>query len=457
MKARALRVRLSVALLAVAACSDGDPPPTDPGSGTGFVEVRSDPSGGRVFLDGQDRGRVTPDTIRGLSGRHEILVRIDSAGATYGYRVQLTVPPDSIVRVTGPLMLARCVQNSCPLVEAHTPNRIRFSRSPAGPLFYTTGAGNGLLWPVANANSYASNGVPVFAALIGGTDSVSTGIYDMAYYAGRPFPSVRIAADLFSLRQSFWVLPPPAFLNFVTARGMEITEEVIGSPNRDDVVVVRVTFRNVTDRESYRASDPVIRPGGVRFERAFIGFALDADIGVAADDLFTYDPDLNAVIAYDAAFREDEYSGGFASKPGLVGLRILDAPAGTRRILNGWPNILGGNPIGDWGAGRGSEGAGYIILSGTRSYTPDHPEDIIGHLAGIIPNDYRLAVSAGPITLAPNDSASITVAIALAEPVAGTFTSGTAIDSGEPRTRDRPIMRVAAALLERLRAAEGIR
>jgi hypothetical protein len=125
-------------------------------------------------------------------------------------------------------------------------------------------------------------------------------------------------------------------------------------------------------------------------------------------------------------------------------------------VLNGWPSTIAGVQ-GDWKAGQITETLGYSLMSGRLAYAPDHIDDTIGHLPNSSPADYRISVSAGPITLAPGDSTFLTVAIALAEPVAGTFTSGTLVPSGDPKVPDRTIMKVAATLRQRLVAAEALR
>jgi hypothetical protein len=96
------------------------------------------------------------------------------------------------------------------------------------------------------------------------------------------------------------------------------------------------------------------------------------------------------------------------------------------------------------------------MLSGIRPYAPDHPDLGIGFLPSV-PSDMRMTVSAGPVTLPPGDSVTITVAVAVAEPVPGTFTSGAGfLEPGEPHDQTRPIYAVAAGLRERLLAAEHV-
>ncbi|HSL70136.1 MAG TPA: hypothetical protein VK864_07820, partial [Longimicrobiales bacterium] len=241
-----------------------------------------------------------------------------------------------------------------------------------------------------------------------------------------------------------------------TVRGVQVSETVVASQSVEDLIVIRLVFRNVTNLPSYQAVDPLMPAGGLRFDQVYVGFALDGDIGTSSDDLFSYDPDRNTVFMYDAAFVENAFVSGASTRPGLVGLRILDAPAGARMVLNGWPSTIG--PVsGDWRAGFQSEPIGHAMLSGQIAHNPDHPNNTIGHLPGVQAADYRISVSAGPITLAPGDSTFLTVAVALADPAPGTFTSGTVVSSGDPTAVGRAIMLVAEPLRQRLQAAEALR
>ena len=62
----------------------------------------------------------------------------------------------------------------------------------------------------------------------------------------------------------------------------------------------------------------------------------------------------------------------------------------------------------------------------------------------------------GPLRLAPGDSARIVLAVALAPPAPGTFTSGTNIPPGNPDDTGRQMYRVVALLRERLAEAETL-
>src|SRR5688572_12299323 len=243
-----------VSVLFLAACREADAP-LSPGSGNGYLYVASDPPGGHIVIDGQDRRRVTPDTIYGLAGRHTVTVWLDSAGDRYSYSVPLDVRRDSVTRIDGPLMLGRCT-TTCGAIGTHTPHRMRFTRSAAGPLFYKGATNAGLVWPWSSGKSYTANGLPVFGGMMSGRDAVSLGIYDLSYLVGRPFPRTTQGTDWFALRQTFWVMPPALLQSVATVRGIEVYEEVIGRTSENDVLLVRVVFRNVTHSALYQATDP---------------------------------------------------------------------------------------------------------------------------------------------------------------------------------------------------------
>src|SRR5690606_26783149 len=134
---------------------------------------------------------------------------------------------------------------------------------------------------------------------------------------------------------------------------------------------------------------------------------------------------------------------------GLVGMRVLEAPEGSTVLLNAWSTGL------DWNAGRTGEEFGYGMLSGSSVVSPQHAHERIGHMP---PNagDMRMSVTAGPLTLAPGDSAQIVIAVAVAPPVGGTYTSGVTMQPGDPLEARRPLAEAAANLRQRMVAAEGI-
>jgi len=446
-------------VVVAAGCREADRP--GPPVYGGLVVVDSDPRGARIFVDGKQRAQVTPDTLSDVPvGRREVGAQLDSAGVPYGFAELVDVPDEGTVQVLGPLLF-RCTSDNCfrAFTKYRTANTIRFATSPTGHLFYIDGTGDGLFWPSGTQNSYVAGGGAAFAGEWSATSTrVSFGPYSLGdgfgnyahYLAGRPGPHVEESGIGLSLRQTAWVLPPGSFVLYNTVRGLEIEQEVIGRHDIEGVLLVRLTFRNITDRPAYRRMDP-LPAEGVMYTRAYIAFTLDVDIGEPTDDLVSYDPDLGLVFVYDAQFRENGFQAGWANRPGLVGVRVLEAPAGVTPILSAWPRSA------DWYPGTVGEGTGWGWLAGQQDETkyPRHPDERIGY-APTTPDDYRIVASAGPLRLAPGDSATLTVAVVIAEPEPGTFVSGQTVPPGDPLDPNRQILRVAEGLRQRAIAAEAL-
>ncbi len=424
------------------------------GPGNGAVYVQSDPPGARIAVDGRGTGRITPDTVNGLGGQHEIIVTLDSMGFAYRYGAQVRISGDSIASITGPVVL-RCGLPSCysGLRRYHSIDNLRFATNALGALFLEDGIGDGLLWPVTTRNSYASQGMPMFAARLPNGDTVGLGIYDVGFLAGRPAPPPQVEGGELRLTQNTWVIPPAAMITLATARGLRIEQHVVASALVPDAIGVRIVAHNISADPLYVLTDPLIPSEGLTYENAWIGFGLDADIGNSGDDALSYIPAADLVFAYDYTWDEPGFEGIARRAPGLIGLTVLETPTGTNAVLNGWRNVGGVTP--DWGGGRTNEFVGLRMMSGIGTYAPGHPDPRIGHIpAGA--GDVRLLLSAGPFTLAPGDSAAFTFAVVVAEPVAGTFESGTPMEPGEPFDATRPAAQAAANLVDRARAARAL-
>jgi hypothetical protein len=447
--------RLGLTLLLAASlwgCREGDGPLVP---GDARVSVASDPPGARILLDGRHTGLRTPDTVRGLSRRHDVAARLDTLGIAYGFLAQVVASADELAEVFGPLVM-RCGTEVCwdQHHRLHSPFRIRFATNPVGALFLRAGRGGGLFWPAQSSHSYVSGGMPVFAALTDARDTVALGVYDQRYLAGRPTPTTTSDGARFDLTQSTWVLPPVEALTYRTARGIEVEQHASAVAAAEDVVIVRLVFRNISRSRAYRAVDPIVPSAGVSYDAAYIGFALDPDIGGPANDWVSYAPGLDLVFAYSSNLRVMEFGGDARAAPGLVGLRMLDAPDGATVVLNGWAHG-GGAGHTDWRAGSANERAGWGMLSGLQPYAPAHAHRRIGHLPPV-PGDVRISISAGPVRLHPGDEAEITFALLLAAPVPDTYTSGTPVEPGDPFDGARTIARVAGNLFElAARAAQG--
>jgi len=309
-------------------------------------------------------------------------------------------------------------------------------------------------WPSVSNNSYVSGGMIAFAGLLGGRDTVSLGIYDSGYLAGRPAPAIAQAADRIEVGQRTWVVPPSSVIQRITVRGIEISERLLATGEVDDVVLLHLVFRNVTHDPLYAALDPTVPAGGIAFEQAWVGFMLDPDVGTASDDALSYERDLDLVYAYDVRWDENNFGGGYARAPGLIGLRMLNAPPDATVMLNGWTSQGAGSQ--DWVSGQLNERNGWNMLSGLRPFSPDHPDRRLGHLP-LGPGDVRISVSAGPLRIAPRDSVAVTVAIMLADPVAGAFNSGTQMEPGEPTDRTRSLYAAAGNLFRKAVEAATVR
>lgn len=442
-------------------CREPDAPVAPGEAGTLIVD--SDPQGARLLVNGEETGQETPDTLRDLVAEEDTVeVLLDTLGLEYGFVIPVrAASPNEVITVRGPLLL-RCASSSCVqgTVAYHEPNTVRFATSPLGALLYTSGAGGGLFWPGATTNSYVSGANAVIAGVRESTgDTVALGPYDYDYLVGRPVPEMELADGRYTFRQTSWILPSGG-LGISTIRGIEIEQTIMGDAAVDDVVVVRLVFRNITGDPLYRTFDPGVPPSGETYESVYVGFTLDADIGnvsgEADDDRLSYDADRDLVFVYDGDFLADAFGGGWNARPGVVGVRVLEAPAGTTVALNAWPKSYDGVPV-DWSAGMGSEPAGWRWLSARHQFLSNHPDERIGHAPGSAA-DYRVSVAAGGdgLRLAPGDTASLTVAVLIGEPVAGTFTSGTDLEPGDPTDTDRALYQVVAELLQRADEAEGV-
>ncbi|HEX9615105.1 MAG TPA: hypothetical protein VGA55_06345, partial [Bacteroidota bacterium] len=174
--------------------------------------------------------------------------------------------------------------------------------------------------------------------------------------------------------------------------GVHITTETYSwnSSFRDvwDIVFIRYTIRN-------------IRPDQKNWTEAYIGFAMDADIGDPTNDLTGSLPDLNLGFTYSSA-NLTSLEQGLDHPPGYVGLKFLDGPA--RDSITGaakmstfvkWANELNPN----------TDEIRYDLMSkGTYDLTDSEPAD------------KRMLISSGPFDLAYGDSVQLVVAVVFAWP-----------------------------------------
>jgi hypothetical protein len=215
----------------------------------------------------------------------------------------------------------------------------------------------------------------------------------------------------------------------------------VDSTTVEDVIFVQYEIKNVSDDERYRRFYPWIPEEGYTYESLYVGFGFDVDVGEAVNDFGTFDPALGLSFMYDAFFR-DETLGDYSDRPALVGLVTVQPPAGaTERTHTLWRHSD------DWDDGDRHDFAWRVLAGRLAPGDPiqDHPSPVIGY-QGSEPDDYRLTEAFGPLRLAPGETMTYAVAIIIAEPVPGTFTSGIRVSPGDPTDSNRQILDIAANL-----------
>lgn len=451
MTARSLATTLAALgfLLFLAACQHSS---TAPGAPSSFL-VDSDPQGATIYLDGTSQNKITPDSLLDVpAGNHTIGLLLDTAGILYQFNAQTTIVPDSMPPIRWPLLL-HCGDTTCldPYIRRVTAAGMDFAVGANGTLFFEQGSGGVLYYPAGSSQSYMSVGAPVSAGFLGtNTPSVGPSPYDFYYYAGRPAPDTVRAGGVYQITQSSWLVPPPPYQQYLTGRGLKMDEQILTDEAYPGTVFLRIVFRNIMADTLYEMADPILYgTGGLTFENAYLGFAIDPDIGDATDDIVSYAPGDDLVFAYDSNFQESGFAAD-ANAPALVGLEMLQAPAAATIVMTGWPSSW------DWAGASNSEANALAFLSGTQPDTltgaPNYPDPHIGYVPTAAA-DVRIAVTAGPINLAPGDSVVFRVALVIAPPVAGTFQSGTFMAPGDPLNASRPIMSVAGNLIQRAQQA----
>jgi hypothetical protein len=422
------------------------------GPGGARIYVDSDPRGAVIVLDGHDTGLRTPDTVRSVSGgTHTFEAYFDSAGERFTLQAKVDVRSS-----TGSMLLplvARCSSTGNCVGDSatyHDVAGLHFATNPATMPFFTSGRAEGLRYPGVGGDAYASVGGVVLAGTPTGTsNAVALGLYqwnaatgNTPLWAGRPAPPDSASGGDLVLHASTWLVPPVALLDAWIPRGLQIDQRIVGGSEVEGTLVIRVVIRNISTTEAYRAIDPAIRLEGMTYNNTYVGYALDADIGADTnlDDLYTFVPSLAMAVMYDAPMREPT----FAGPPALVGLRLLERPEGTTNVaLSAWPAVY------DWFVNDQNIGWQALTVNGQAG-------NPVFAGATNAPGDYRMSVTAGPLTLAPGDTTAFSVAVLVVPPAPGTYTPGTVLLPGDPNDDTRPFLAMAAPLMQRARAAEAL-
>ncbi len=441
-RTRALRIACITALACVA-CEDPARPVPE-GQAGARLSVDSDPQGGRVSIDGDETGQVTPflfDQL--LPGVRTISIELDTTSFTYSFVGLAIVDPDSTVSLVAPLTI-RCSSALClrEASEFHSAGNIRFAVNAAGPLFVYDRVDQGIVWPSSTPNSYSPLGAATITGLVDG-ESAALGLRNAGtspnYWAGRPLPE-RLATEPYQVRVPAWIVPQ--FPSSTTLRGLEITQVVVIDESLPNALEIIVTWRNISADSLYRVLDPVSPEQGIVITDAYLGFLLDADIGAieeSNDDLISYSPEHDLVFAYDSDLEVTGFTAGWADEPGMVGLMLIEGP-GTSVRLNAWPKSR------DFIAGA-TDADGRVLIMAEQGDPPNHAHPSIGFAPDDEVDDYILSVATGPVTLAPGESATARFAVLLAPPAVGTSQSGTLLPAGDPLDAGRPLAATAAHLL----------
>jgi hypothetical protein len=229
------------------------------------------------------------------------------------------------------------------------------------------------------------------------------------------------------------------------------------SPN---ALFIRFDVRNVSADPDFRRVHPEEPTGGHTLSDVYLAPTVDPSIacnsatgcttGEDRDDNATLFAGDSLLVAYDQEFVVPEFTGGYATKPGLFGLRLIDGPPGTG--AKGVIFDAGTTP--DFVTAT-LERATYRLLSGGRAGAVAGCADYDPWALVCSPetkSDIRLAWSVGPIAaLAPGDSTHLVVAFLFAPPAAGTFTSGVGVAPGNTSAQSfadttRAIYGIAAPL-----------
>jgi hypothetical protein len=219
-----------------------------------------------------------------------------------------------------------------------------------------------------------------------------------------------------------------------------------------DAILVRFDIRNITTDSDYRRVNPEEPVGGHTLTDVFLVPVIDPDIGGAppvaegSDDNVTVFPADSLLVAYDQGFQVSTFTAGDNVRPALVGMRLVSGPAATgarallfdRQKAPDYEETLGERASYRLlAAGRMGARAG---CSGTQAdvylCTPETPHNAL------------MGWSVGPLTLAPGASTSLVIAIVIAYPKAGTFTSGTNVapQNSDVTSTARPIYQIAEPL-----------
>jgi len=317
----------------------------------------------------------------------------------------------------------------------------------------------GASWPADSAassqNEYIAHGKLLIGAVGANTERIATAFYDAGDYSPRRRHHV-VPGDSTFWQGEVWTdarhvpLYPDSEPSLVrTDRpdnllGLSVRTTYSVPAAYKNAFFVRFDVTNISDSVDYRRVHPAEPVTGHTITGVYLAPVIDPDVGGirivggtrfddSIDDNGTVFPTDSLVMAYDQVFAVPAFGGGYNNKPGLVGMRLLEVPAGTAaRAL-----ILDRNTDLAYGfdpSVKAVEDSTYRVIAGGREGGRTNCTSSTEALVcfeggdGEIAHDVRIGWSVGPITsIAPGQTYSVTVAILFAPPTPGTFTSGMSV------------------------------
>ncbi len=456
--------------------------PSYPGPGTTTLVAR-----GTAVMDGRDTVRIPEDSLFGLvRGTHSLSALLDIAyipTLLYG-----TISPvGSLEQVFVPLPASCrlyatdgtfCGSNSVVLWRQHP--RTYCPANDFGDFcsWFPDSYRLGFSWPLDAAdNQYLAHARLLVGAVLGAGapastvgDTLAMALFRHGDYAPRArlrpvaTDSSRWQGEVVTDMRRLPVSPStgPALNaddrvgdNF----GLAVRTTYALPASMPNAILVRFDVTNVSATDDYRRVHPEEPAGGHTLNDVYLAPTFDPSIACGLSGCGTGEPrDDNAtlfesdslLVAWDQEFSVPEFGAGFATAPGLLGVRLVDGPAGTSAKAV----LFDAGTTPDF-VTPGVEHATYNLLSGGRAGTVAGCSDYAPAALVCSPetrSDIRIAWSVGPIaSLAPGQTTHVTIAILMASPVAGTFTSGTGVapQNTSPQAFDdttRPIWSIAAKL-----------
>ena len=319
--------------------------------------------------------------------------------------------------------------------------------------------GLGLTWPIDDRNSsgneYVSQAKLLVAATVGSevgaTDAgrkIAMALYRVGDYSPRRRLQV-VAGDSSRYTNVAWtdVRHVPVF-NFLRGQldptdrrtalfGLQVKATYFLPQEFQDVLIVRYDVTNISTEPEYLRVHPDAPATGFTLRDIYLTPVVDADIGGALsgeadDDVATIFPAEGLAAAWDRELNVSYWSAPGRTAPGMVGLRILDTDAGTPKGV-----VFSSDTLDYLTIAREAEA--YAILTAGRGAPLAGCSNFSTAFicAGEAGSDVRIGYSVGPIAaLAPGEHRTLTVALLLATPTGGQFTSGQAVLPGNTSEAD---------------------